>query len=468
MIKTKKIVKHKNIAAFNEILDNYPHYKKKLEENTQEEKNLTECAIELANVTMNSIIQSLSTLYPTNLNLLDSSNKPEEVKKKIRLEPTYASVVKYRYRDKVNKYNKASLPAVSGKFSSEDSKRKAAFKIIDNLFESIKASKEYKYNSYNKNYKYNKNKNKNNMRANYFSSNRSKDKHNAIESKYSKANQQGNMHYKYNYMDRPKQSNPKTMPYKHTNRNVRTYITTPLSNTKLYLVKSKSYNIENTFLGNIPYFDTKDNNYLYGNVNLKYLQVNKLNVISLVKEFNIHWHNLFKNSILERFISFCVKHGKKYKAETIIFRTLHWIKLYYHKKPLHTMYKGILNVMPFMEVKSFRMGKEVKWLPKHIHARRRVLLACRWITRYSKPGKKNKSKLSQQPFYKKLALELLASSRKKSRSFIRKVKLHKFVYKNRVNSNLSKKFLNKKRNKKSRFIKIRKRREYYKKKKMRY
>lgn len=468
MIKTKKTVKHKNIAVFNEILDNYPHYKKKLEENIQEEKNLTECTVELANVTMTSIIQSMSTLYPTNLNIVDSTNKQEEVKKKIRLEPTYASVVKYKYRDKINKYNKANISTINGKFPSEDTKRKAAFKIIDNLFESIKASKEYKYNSYNKNYKYNKHKNKNNMRTSYFSSNRAKDQNNVIKS--SRQNQQGNMNYQYNSINKSNQSTHKTMSHKHTHtsRNTRTYMTASFGHAKLYLVKSKSYNIENTFLGNIPYFDTKDNNYLYNNVNLKNFQVNKLNIISLVKEFNIHWHNLFKNSILERFINFCIKHGHKYKAETIIFRTLHWIKLYYHKKPLHTMYKGILNVMPFMEVKSFRMGKDVKWLPKHIHARRRVLLACRWITRYSKPGKKNKSKLSQQPFYKKLALELLASSRKKSRSFIRKVKLHKFVYKNRVNSNLSKKFLNKQRSKKHRFIKIRKRREYYKKKKMRY
>jgi len=85
-------------------------------------------------------------------------------------------------------------------------------------------------------------------------------------------------------------------------------------------------------------------------------------------------------------------------------------------------------------------------------------MACAWIIGYAKPSVKNSTKAQQKPFYKKLALELLSSAMKKSRSFNRMIHLHETVFENRINANLARKFLHKRRKKKT--IKIRKRRLY--------
>jgi len=118
--------------------------------------------------------------------------------------------------------------------------------------------------------------------------------------------------------------------------------------------------------------------------------------------------------------------------------------------------RALLNILPLMETNSFRLGKQLKHLPKYIPFRRRFFISFSWIYNYCKPFSKNKDKFDKKPFFIKLAAEFLSSSRKRSRSFFKMIHLHELVYRNRSNLNLARKFIGKgyKRNKK---IKIRKR-----------
>jgi len=531
--KYKGNIKHLNTLVFNEMLNNYPSYKKKIEEAKLEERSFLEYIQEFNNEIGIGYLKNLNKIEET----IEKTNSKEETKiLKLKKKNTYKTNYKYKnnykpryqknyaFRSKLEKPYISRFNKAQNKFNNKFTNR---FGFVTSINTIVSSNTTYNRNSNN-----NKNNinvqntglfNTRNNRPRSMYSNRAqninnirKTNNNVIQQEMYVTNTANTMikstqDLNNNMPNIKQQQQPNKAYYKNeSNRRstiqgnthkVRTsnYISKPeidrikaelqaknaISSTEvikrkysavnnaitdekkpiiskfkttMYFIKSNKLIIDTIHLGHYYYIAQNNQKYIINNVYYPKTILNKINIRSIVKEFNLHWHLIFKNSILERLINHCIEHGNKAKAENLIFRTLYWIKAKYHKRPMHILINGLINVMPFMETMPFRMGKNIKLLPKYIPVRRRVYMACAWIIGYAKPSVKNSTKTQQKPFYKKLALELLSSAMKKSRSFNRMIHLHETVFENRINANLARKFLHKRRKKKT--IKIRKRRLY--------
>jgi small subunit ribosomal protein S7 len=197
-------------------------------------------------------------------------------------------------------------------------------------------------------------------------------------------------------------------------------------------------------IGSIYYLTSKykDHSSMYLNlmhpsVSLHYITFfRKLKIITLFKEVNYFWNILFKNILFERFLNRLLKHGLKFKCEKMLYNTFRFIKLKYKKNPFRIFFKAFLNVLPCLEPKPLKFGRQIKMIPTHLHTRRRFFLACKWLIHHSKAKLKNKYKFEKRPFFKKFARELLSSYRKKSKSFLDLITLHTLSFDARINMHL--------------------------------
>jgi len=534
--KYKGNIKHLNTLVFNEMLNNYPSYKKKIEEAKVEERSFLEYIQEFNNEIGIGYLKNLNKIEEK----IEKTNTKEEAKiLKLKKKNTYKTNYKYknnykpRYQKNYAFRSKLEKPYVSrfnksqNKFNNKFTNRFGFTTATNTIVSSNIVNTTYNrnintitknninmqntglFNTSNnrpRSMYINRTQNANNIKkinnpviqqevkvtntanniinsAQNAHTNMSSIKQQQPSRAYYKNESnrrsviQGNTHKirTSNYISKPEIDRIKAeLQAKNTTAttevikrkysiasNVTTEEKKPIISkfkTTMYFIKANKLVIDNINLGHYYYIAQNNQKYIINNVYYRKTILNKINIRSIVKEFNLHWHLIFKNSILERLINHCIEHGNKAKAENLIFKTLYWIKAKYHKRPMHILINGLINVMPFMETMPFRMGKNIKLLPKYIPVRRRVYMACAWIIGYAKPSVKNSTKAQQKPFYKKLALELLSSAMKKSRSFNRMIHLHETVFENRINANLARKFLHKRRKKKT--IKIRKRRLY--------
>lgn len=209
-------------------------------------------------------------------------------------------------------------------------------------------------------------------------------------------------------------------------------------------ISLKQLNLFNISIGSIYYLTSKykDNTSIYLNsistyMNSHYISFfRKLIIITLFKEINYFWNILFKNISFERFLNRLLRHGLKYKCEKILYNSFKFIKLKYKKNPFRIFFKAFLNVLPCLEPKPLKFGRQIKMIPIHLHTRRRFFLACKWLIHHSKSKLKNKYKFEKRPFFKKLARELLSSYRKKSKSFLELITLHNLSFDARINMHL--------------------------------
>lgn len=112
---------------------------------------------------------------------------------------------------------------------------------------------------------------------------------------------------------------------------------------------------------------------------------------------------LFGDRLISKFIGLVMKEGKRSVAESICYGAFDLIKKKSGSDPMKVFKNAVDNVKPMVEVKSRRVGGASYQVPVEIRPNRRMTLALRWITLYSRQR-------SGRSMKEKLAAELLDAS----------------------------------------------------------
>ncbi len=100
---------------------------------------------------------------------------------------------------------------------------------------------------------------------------------------------------------------------------------------------------------------------------------------------------VYNDVLLAKFVNKVMWDGKKSVAQAIVYSSLDQIKEKVQgEEPLAVFKKAVENIKPQLEVRSRRVGGATYQVPVDVRPSRRVTLALRWLTTYSRQrGEKN-------------------------------------------------------------------------------
>lgn len=111
----------------------------------------------------------------------------------------------------------------------------------------------------------------------------------------------------------------------------------------------------------------------------------------------------FNNLSIAKFINYIMQDGKKSTASRIVYGAFDVIKEKTKQNPIEIFDKALKNTMPFLEVKSKRIGGANYQVPREVRGERRLALSLRWIIAAAKSRK-------GAPMAEKLAHELMEAA----------------------------------------------------------
>ncbi len=133
----------------------------------------------------------------------------------------------------------------------------------------------------------------------------------------------------------------------------------------------------------------------------------------------------YRDKLVGKFISCLMERGKKSTAEQICYGAFDLIQEKTGGDPLKIFRAAIDNVKPVVEVKSRRVGGASYQVPVEIRPARRMSLALRWISEYSR-SRGGKS------MREKLAAELLDASNNTGASVKKREDVHRMAEANKA------------------------------------
>jgi small subunit ribosomal protein S7 len=133
----------------------------------------------------------------------------------------------------------------------------------------------------------------------------------------------------------------------------------------------------------------------------------------------------YHNKVVGKFINILMSDGKKSTAERICYGAFEILKEKTGDDPLKVFKTALENVKPAIEVKPRRVGGATYQVPVEIRAQRRMALAFRWLSDYSK-------KRGEKTMMKRLAGELLDAFNNTGTSIKKKEDTHKMAEANKA------------------------------------
>ncbi|TRZ77776.1 30S ribosomal protein S7 [bacterium] len=106
---------------------------------------------------------------------------------------------------------------------------------------------------------------------------------------------------------------------------------------------------------------------------------------------------------IAKLVNFVMKKGKKQIAAGIVYDTFDIIKKKTQQDPIEIFDKAMKNTMPYLEVKSKRIGGANYQVPNEVRGERRLTLSLRWILSAARAKK-------GRPMSEKLAVELMEAA----------------------------------------------------------
>jgi len=135
---------------------------------------------------------------------------------------------------------------------------------------------------------------------------------------------------------------------------------------------------------------------------------------------------IYESTLVEKFINYIMKEGKKSTARKIMYSTLEEIrKKTKMEKPAEILETAVKNVSPFLEVRSRRVGGANYQIPREVRPKRRTTLACRWILEAARTKK-------GVPMFRKLADEIIAASKNEGAAIKKRENIHKMAEGNKA------------------------------------
>ncbi|MEY4515371.1 MAG: hypothetical protein RLZZ450_7493 [Pseudomonadota bacterium] len=133
----------------------------------------------------------------------------------------------------------------------------------------------------------------------------------------------------------------------------------------------------------------------------------------------------FRDRMVAKFMNVIMIEGKKSTAEHIIYGAFDVIQARYKEDPLEVFRKALDAVKPRVEVKSRRVGGATYQVPVEVRPERRVALAMRWITNYSRAR-------GEKTMTERLAAELVEAAQGRGNAVKKKDDTHKMADANKA------------------------------------
>ncbi len=133
----------------------------------------------------------------------------------------------------------------------------------------------------------------------------------------------------------------------------------------------------------------------------------------------------YNDIIVARFVNYIMKAGKKSTAERIVYDCFDHIEKTTGQRGLEVFKKAVDNVKPHLEVASRRVGGATYQVPIEVRQPRRLALAMRWITGYSRAR-------NEKTMAERLAGELMSAARNEGPSIKKKEDTHKMAEANKA------------------------------------
>ena len=133
----------------------------------------------------------------------------------------------------------------------------------------------------------------------------------------------------------------------------------------------------------------------------------------------------FKDRHIAKMTNTVMIGGKKSTAEAIVYGALDIIQEKLKEEPVAVFHKALDNVKPKVEVKSRRVGGATYQVPVEVRQERRVSLAMRWLTLYSRSR-------GEKSMKERLAAEIIEASQGRGSAVKKKEDTHKMADANKA------------------------------------
>ena len=137
------------------------------------------------------------------------------------------------------------------------------------------------------------------------------------------------------------------------------------------------------------------------------------------------------NEVLEKFINFIMKDGKKTVARKLFAETMQIVEKKTGQKAREVFDQALENIKPSLEVRPKRIGGSVYQIPREVKPKRQFQLASRWILAAAR-GKKGTT------FASSLANEIIQAANNEGAAIKKKEDSHRMAQANKAFAHFAK------------------------------
>jgi small subunit ribosomal protein S7 len=133
----------------------------------------------------------------------------------------------------------------------------------------------------------------------------------------------------------------------------------------------------------------------------------------------------YGDEVLSKFMNSVMLDGKKSVAELIVYGAMETVEQRAKREPVGVFHDALNNIKPGIEVRSRRVGGATYQVPVEVRPERRVALAMRWITNYSRAR-------GEKTMTERLAAELVEAAQGRGNAVKKKDDTHKMADANKA------------------------------------
>lgn len=135
---------------------------------------------------------------------------------------------------------------------------------------------------------------------------------------------------------------------------------------------------------------------------------------------------IYNDVLVAKFVNKVMLDGKKSVAQALVYDSFNQIKEKVSaEEPLAVFKKAVENIKPQLEVRSRRVGGATYQVPVDVRPARRVTLALRWLTTYSRQR-------GEKDMATRIAGELVDAYNNRGNAFKKKEDVHRMAEANRA------------------------------------
>jgi small subunit ribosomal protein S7 len=133
----------------------------------------------------------------------------------------------------------------------------------------------------------------------------------------------------------------------------------------------------------------------------------------------------FKDTLVTKFVNAIMYDGKKSVAYNIFYGAIEIVEKKTKENGLEVWKKALNNVMPYVEVKSRRVGGATFQVPTEVRPERKTALGMKWLILYSRTR-------GEKTMTEKLANEIISASKGEGAAVKKKDDTHRMAEANKA------------------------------------